>query len=73
MIKKTRGGTLLSQVHQVCGRVWNRLLRNHDMSDLEGEEELYLHYGKMIVSRLKPCVKRLVLINQHLPESSVVF
>ena len=36
MIKKTRGGALLSQVHQISGRVWNRLLRNHDMSDLEG-------------------------------------
>ena len=36
MIKKTRGGTLLSQVHQVSGRVWNRILRNHDMSDMEG-------------------------------------
>lgn len=36
MIKQTRGGTLLSQVHQVSGRVWNRILREHDMSDLEG-------------------------------------
>ncbi len=36
MIKKTRGGTLLSQVHQVCGRVWNRILRENDMADLEG-------------------------------------
>ncbi len=36
MIKKTRGGTLLSQVHQVCGRVWNKILRENDMSDLEG-------------------------------------
>jgi len=36
MIKKTKGGTLLSQVHQVCGRVWNRILRDNDMVDLEG-------------------------------------
>ena len=36
MIKKTRGGTLLSQVHQVCGRVWNKILRQNNMSDLEG-------------------------------------
>jgi len=36
MIKKTRGGTLLSQVHQVCGRVWNKILRENDMADLEG-------------------------------------
>ena len=36
MTKKTRGGTLLSQVHQVCGRVWNKILRENDMADLEG-------------------------------------
>ena len=36
MIKKTRGGTLLSQVHQVCGRVWNKILRENNMADLEG-------------------------------------
>ena len=36
MIKKTKGGTLLSQVHQVCGRVWNRILRENNMVDLEG-------------------------------------
>ena len=36
MGKKTRGGTLLSQVHQVCGRVWNKILRENDMVDLEG-------------------------------------
>ncbi|MBO4629451.1 MAG: MarR family transcriptional regulator [Treponema sp.] len=36
MIKKTRGGTLLSQVHQVCGRVWNKILRQNNMADLEG-------------------------------------
>ncbi len=35
-MRKTRGGTLLSQTHQVCGRVWTRILRNHDMADLEG-------------------------------------
>jgi len=36
MIKQTRGGTLLSQVHQVCGRVWNKILRENAMEDLEG-------------------------------------
>ena len=36
MIQKTRGGTLLSQVHQVCGRVWNKILRENNMADLEG-------------------------------------
>ena len=36
MIKRTKGGTLLSQVHQVCGRVWNKILRENNMSDLEG-------------------------------------
>ena len=36
MIKKTKGGTLLSQVHQVCGRVWNKILRENNMADLEG-------------------------------------
>jgi len=36
MTKKTRGGTLLSQVHQVCGRVWNKILRENNMADLEG-------------------------------------
>ena len=35
-MKKTRGGTLLSQVHQVSGRVWNRILRDNRMEDLEG-------------------------------------
>ena len=36
MAKKTKGGTLLSQVHQVCGRVWNKILRENNMADLEG-------------------------------------
>ncbi len=36
MIKKTKGGTLLSQVHQVCSRVWNKILRDNSMADLEG-------------------------------------
>lgn len=36
MIKRTKGGTLLSQVHQICGRVWNRILRDNNMEDLEG-------------------------------------
>ena len=36
MLKQTKGGTLLSQVHQVCGRVWNKILRENNMADLEG-------------------------------------
>ena len=36
MVEKTKGGTLLSQVHQVCGRVWNKILRDNSMADLEG-------------------------------------
>ena len=36
MVKKTKGGTLLSQVHQVCARVWNKILRENNMADLEG-------------------------------------
>ena len=36
MVKKTKGGTLLSQVHKVCGRVWNKILRENNMADLEG-------------------------------------
>ena len=36
MVKKTKGGTLLSQVHQVCTRVWNKILRENNMADLEG-------------------------------------
>ena len=36
MVEKTKGGTLLSQIHQVCGRVWNKILRDNSMADLEG-------------------------------------
>ena len=36
MTKRTKGGTLLSQVHQVCTRVWNKILRENNMADLEG-------------------------------------
>ena len=36
MVKSTKGGTLLSQVHQVCARVWNKILRENNMADLEG-------------------------------------
>lgn len=36
MTKKTKGGTLLSQVHQVCARVWNKILRENNMAGLEG-------------------------------------
>ena len=48
MIKKTKGGTLLSQVHQVCGRVWNKILRENNMADLEGARGriLFALWGK---------------------------
>ena len=36
MVKNTKGGTLLSQTHQVCARVWNKILRDNNMADLEG-------------------------------------
>ena len=36
MVKSTKGGTLLSQAHQVCSRVWNKILRENNMADLEG-------------------------------------
>lgn len=36
MIKRTRGGTLISQISQVSGRVWNKILRDNDMEALEG-------------------------------------
>lgn len=36
MVKKTRGGTLISQIHQVSDRVWNKLLRENDMDDMAG-------------------------------------
>ena len=36
MVKRTKGGTLLSQAHQVCARVWNKILRENNMADLEG-------------------------------------
>lgn len=36
MIKKTRGATLLSQVHQLSNRVWGRILRKHNMENLSG-------------------------------------
>ena len=26
----------MSQIHQVCGRVWNKILRENNMADLEG-------------------------------------
>ena len=34
--KTRKGGTLISQIHQVCGRVWNALLRSEGLNDLEG-------------------------------------
>lgn len=36
MIKRTRGGTLISQISQVSGRIWNKILRDNDMEALEG-------------------------------------
>lgn len=36
MIKQTKGGTLLSQVHQVSDRVWGKILRKHNMDNLSG-------------------------------------
>lgn len=36
MIRRTKGGTLLSQTQQVCQRVWNKILRDLGMEDLEG-------------------------------------
>lgn len=33
---KTEGGTLISQIHQVCQRVWHRILQEHGMEDLAG-------------------------------------
>lgn len=34
--KNKKGGTLISQIHQVCSRVWNKLLRDEGLEDLEG-------------------------------------
>ncbi len=34
--KNRKGGTLISQIHQVCSRVWNKLLRDEGLEDLEG-------------------------------------
>lgn len=33
---KTEGGTLISQVHQVCQRVWSSVLNKHGLSSLSG-------------------------------------
>ena len=48
MVRRTKGGTLLSQVHQVCGRVWNKILRENNMADLEGAREriIFALWGK---------------------------
>ena len=32
----TEGGTLISQIHQICQRVWNNLLQVHGLEDLAG-------------------------------------
>ena len=47
-MSRTRGGTLLSQVHQVSGRVWNKILRDNHMEDLEGARGrvLFALWGK---------------------------
>ena len=47
-MSRTRGGTLLSQVHQVSGRVWNKILRDNRMEDLEGARGrvLFALWGK---------------------------
>lgn len=47
-MSRTRGGTLLSQVHQVSGRVWNKILRDSCMEDLEGARGrvLFALWGK---------------------------
>lgn len=34
--QKTKGGTLISQIHQISSRVWNSLLREEGLQDLEG-------------------------------------
>ncbi len=36
MIEKTKGGTLISQIQQVNSRIWNRLLRENGLGELEG-------------------------------------
>lgn len=36
MKNNKKGGTLISQIHQVCSRVWNSLLREEGLNDLEG-------------------------------------
>lgn len=33
---KTEGGTLISQIHQVCQRVWHRILQEHGLEDMAG-------------------------------------
>ena len=47
-MSRTRGGTRLSQVHQVSGRVWNKILRDNRMEDLEGARGrvLFALWGK---------------------------
>ena len=35
-MKTKKGGSLISQIHQVCSRVWNCLLRENGLSDFEG-------------------------------------
>lgn len=33
---QTEGGTLISQIHQVCQRVWHAVLSRHGLGDLAG-------------------------------------
>ena len=33
---KTKGGALVSQIYQISSRIWNRILRENEMSDMEG-------------------------------------
>ena len=34
--RKTEGGTLLSQTHQICQRVWYAVLKRNELEDLAG-------------------------------------
>lgn len=33
---RTESGTLISQIHQVCGRIWFSILKRHGMEALSG-------------------------------------
>ncbi|AEE16584.1 MarR family winged helix-turn-helix transcriptional regulator [Treponema brennaborense] len=36
MTRRTKGGALVSQIHQVCSRVWAALLREEGLGDMGG-------------------------------------